>query len=190
MNVRSMRLRNMRSRNMRFRNERSRNERSGALPARLVTAVRLLLFAVFAAYGTVKLLGGQYDYGDWVISNRTQDGTSVVWAFYGYSPVYGRFTGLYELGPALLLLSRRTAPLGALALFAVSLNITVMDFAYGYPMVKYFSLAYTLLCLFLAAHYRDRLLAAFWHGPDGDGGTVAARRPAGGRGGRGPETAL
>ena len=110
---------------------------------------RLLLFVVFAGYGSIKLLGGQYDYGDWVISNRTADGTSVVWAFYGYSPVYGRFTGLYEVVPALLLLSRRTVTLGALGLFAVSLNITVMDFAYGYPMVKCFSLAYTLLCLFL-----------------------------------------
>jgi uncharacterized membrane protein YphA (DoxX/SURF4 family) len=143
--------------------------RSRKLPPRLITAVRLLLFVVFAGYGTIKLLGGQYDYGDWVISNRTQDGTSVVWAFYGYSPVYGRFTGLYELLPALLLLSRRTATLGALALFAVSLNITVMDFAYGYPMVKYFALAYTLLCLFLVAQDRDRLAAAFWHRPDGDG---------------------
>lgn len=147
----------------------SENLRTTKLPPRLITAVRLLLFAVFAGYGTIKLLGGQYDYGNWVISNRTQDGTSVVWAFYGYSPVYGRFTGLYELVPALLLLSRRTATLGALALFAVSLNITVMDFAYGYPMVKYFSLAYTLLCLFLVAEDRDRLVTAFWHGPEGNG---------------------
>lgn len=143
--------------------------RSRKLPPRLITAVRLLLFVVFAGYGSIKLLGGQYDYGDWVISNRTADGTSVVWAFYGYSPVYGRFTGLYELVPALLLVSRRTATLGALALFAVSLNITVMDFAYGYPMVKYFSLAYTLLCLFLVWQERDRLRAAFWHAPAGHG---------------------
>ncbi|WP_314174824.1 hypothetical protein [Streptomyces winkii] len=131
-------------------------------PPRLTTAIRLVLFAVFAGYGTIKLLGGQYDYGDWTISSHTADGTSVVWAFYGYSQIYGRFTGLYELLPALLLLSRRTATLGALGLFAVSLNITVMDFAYGYPAVKYFSLAYTLLALFLLVQDRDRLLTAFW----------------------------
>jgi uncharacterized membrane protein YphA (DoxX/SURF4 family) len=140
---------------------------------RLITALRLLLFVVFAGYGTIKLLGGQYDYGDWTISNRTPDGTSVVWAFYGYSEVYGRFTGLYELVPALMLLSRRTVTLGAMALFAVSLNITVMDFAYGYPSVKYFSLAYTLLCLVLVVHGRDRLIAAFWEMP---GGGKAGRR--------------
>jgi hypothetical protein len=140
---------------------------------RLITALRLLLFVVFAGYGTIKLLGGQYDYGDWTISNRTPDGTSVVWAFYGYSEVYGRFTGLYELVPALMLLSRRTVTLGAMALFAVSLNITVRDFAYGYPSVKYFSLAYTLLCLVLVVHGRDRLIAAFWETP---GGGKAGRR--------------
>ena len=136
---------------------------------RLTAVTRYVLFVVFAFYGSVKLLGGQYDYGDWVISNRTADGTSVVWAFYGYSPVYGRFTGLYELLPALLLLSRRTAALGALALFGVSLNITVMDFAYGYPAVKYFSLVYTVLCLFLLVRNRERLAAAFWEPRTGDG---------------------
>ncbi|MCH6160883.1 hypothetical protein [Streptomyces marispadix] len=137
----------------------------GKAGPRLITALRLVLFVVFAGYGTIKLLGGQYDYGDWTISNRTPDGTSVVWAFYGYSEVYGRFTGLYELVPALMLLSRRTVTLGAMALFAVSLNITVMDFAYGYPSVKYFSLAYTLLCLVLVVHGRERLIAAFWERP-------------------------
>lgn len=162
---------------------------SKKLIPRLVFAVRLLLFVVFVGYGSIKLLGGQYDYGDWVISNRTADGTSVVWAFYGYSPVYGRFTGLYEVVPALLLLSRRTVTLGALGLFAVSLNITVMDFAYGYPMVRYFSLAYTLLCLFLVVQGRERLVSAFWklpatdeggapNGPDWQRGSGSSRRSA------------
>jgi hypothetical protein len=148
---------------------------SKKLIPRLVTATRLLLFVVFAGYGTIKLLGGQYDYGDWVISNRTADGTSVVWAFYGYSPVYGRFTGLYEVVPALLLLSRRTATLGALGLFGVSLNITVMDFAYGYPAVKWFSLAYTLLCASLVFYDRERLLDAFWRRSALDAGTRPVR---------------
>lgn len=138
---------------------------SAKLLPRLTMAARVVLFVVFVAYGTLKLSGGQYDYGDWAISHDEPDGTSVVWAFYGYSPFYGRFTGLYELLPALLLLSRRTVTLGALGLFAVSLNITVMDFAYGYPMVKYFSLAYTLLCVFLIVQDRERLLSAFWRLP-------------------------
>lgn len=138
---------------------------SANLLPRLTMAARVVLCVVFVGYGTLKLCGGQYDYGDWVIRQDEPDGTSVVWAFYGYSPFYGRFTGLYELLPALLLLSRRTVTLGALGLFAVSLNITVMDFAYGYPMVKWFSLAYTLLSVFLVFQGRERLLAAFWRLP-------------------------
>lgn len=135
---------------------------SNKATSRLILGVRLLLAAIFVCYGVLKLLGGQYYYGDWVMDKDTVDGTSLVWAFYGYSPFYGRITGLFELLPALLLLSRRTATLGALALFAVSLNITLMDFAFDYPMVKYFALTYTLLCAFLLYCDRRRLLKAFW----------------------------
>ena len=110
-----------------------------------LTAVRIALGIVFIAYGTVKVLGGQFYYGDWVIDKKTTDGPSLVWSFFGYSQVYGRFTGLFELVPGILLLIPRTATIGAAALFAVSINITVMDFAYGYPAVKYFALLYTIL---------------------------------------------
>lgn len=68
-----------------------------------------------------------------MIDKKTTDGTSLVWAFFGYSQFYGRLTGLFELIPAVLLMIPRTATIGAAALFAVSLNITAMDFAYGYP---------------------------------------------------------
>ncbi|OZM72245.1 hypothetical protein CFN78_14565 [Amycolatopsis antarctica] len=135
---------------------------SGRVVSRIMTTIRFVLAAVFVFYGGVKLLGGQYNYGDWVMDKDTVDGTSLVWAFYGYSPVYGRLTGLFELIPALLLLSRRTATLGALALFAVSLNITLMDFAFDYPMVKYFAITYTVLAAVLVLDDRERLLAVFW----------------------------
>lgn len=124
---------------------------------RVVVTARVLLALVFIFYGGIKLLGGQYYYGDWTISKNTTDGTSLVWAFYGYSPIYGRFTGLFELIPALMLLFGRTATLGAMALFAVGLNITVMDFCYHYPEVKYFILAYTLIAAGLVCYDRQRL---------------------------------
>jgi uncharacterized membrane protein YphA (DoxX/SURF4 family) len=125
--------------------------------SRWLTVIRYTLGVIFITYGTVKLLGGQYYYGDWVMNKKTVDGTSLVWAFYGYSPVYGRFTGLFELVPGILLLRRRTATIGAAALFAVALNITVMDFAYGYPAVKYFVLLYTVLLAVLLWADRDKL---------------------------------
>jgi uncharacterized membrane protein YphA (DoxX/SURF4 family) len=119
--------------------------------------IRVFLAITFATYGLVKVLGGQYNYGDWVIDKKTVDGTSLVWAFYGYSPMYGRFTGLFELVPATLLLIPRTATIGAAALFAVALNVTAMDFGFHYPAVKYFALGYTVLLAVLLWADREKL---------------------------------
>lgn len=118
--------------------------------------------AVFAFYGCVKLFGGQFYYGDWEdLSKSSVDGTSLVWLFYGYSPFYGRVTGLFELVPAVMLLFRRTTFIGAGALFVIGLNITLMDFAFGYPTVKYLAALYTVLCGVLVLHDGDRLRAVF-----------------------------
>src|SRR5262245_61339479 len=46
-----------------------------------LTVIRVFLGITFATYGLVKVLGGQYNYGDWVIDKSTVDGTSLVWAF-------------------------------------------------------------------------------------------------------------
>jgi uncharacterized membrane protein YphA (DoxX/SURF4 family) len=121
-------------------------------------AIRVFLAMVFISYGTVKLFGGQFVYDEWTLSRRTVDGPSLVWAFYGYSPVYARFVALCELVPAILLLVPRTAFLGAAALFPVVLNITVMDFTYGFPEVKYMALLYTVLTAVLLWAEREKLL--------------------------------
>ena len=125
--------------------------------AATLQVIRVFLAITFATYGLVKVLGGQYNYGDWVIDKKTVDGTSLVWAFYGYSPMYGRFTGLFELVPAILLLIPRTATIGAAALFAVALNVTAMDFGFHYPAVKYFALGYTVLLGVLLWADREKL---------------------------------
>ena len=125
--------------------------------AATLEVIRVFLAITFGTYGLVKVLGGQYNYGDWVIDKKTVDGTSLVWAFYGYSPMYGRFTGLFELVPAILLLIPRTATIGAAALFAVALNVTAMDFGFHYPAVKYFALGYTALLAVLLWADRQKL---------------------------------
>jgi uncharacterized membrane protein YphA (DoxX/SURF4 family) len=130
--------------------------------SRTILVIRLLMAAVFAMYGGVKLFGGQFYYGDWEdLSKSTVDGTSLVWLFYGYSPFYGRVTGLFELVPAVMLLFRRTTFVGAAALFVVGLNITLMDFAFDYPSVKYMATLYTVLCGVLVLHDRARLRDVF-----------------------------
>jgi hypothetical protein len=68
---------------------------------------RLVVGFAFIAYGTVKLLGGQFYHGDFVLDRRTTDGTWLVWCFFGYAPVFARFIGLCELGPGLLVLFPR-----------------------------------------------------------------------------------
>jgi uncharacterized membrane protein YphA (DoxX/SURF4 family) len=127
----------------------------------LVLLIRLLLGFVFVVYGVVKLFGGQYYYGDFVIDSKTVDGTFMVWAFFGWSKVYALFTGFGELLAGVLLLIPRTRTAGAVALFPVTLNITVMTFAFGFPGVKYASLIYTLLCGFLLLYDLPKLKLIF-----------------------------
>jgi hypothetical protein len=121
--------------------------------------VRLFLGITFLVYGAIKLRGGQFVYADFRIDSRTTDGPTLVWCFFGYSPVYGRLVGLAECVPGLLLLFSRTRTLGAACLLPVTLNITVLDFCFRFTWVKYFSLVLTGLCLLLlAADYRK-----LWH---------------------------
>ncbi|WNV85885.1 hypothetical protein [Umezawaea sp. Da 62-37] len=148
-------------------------------PSRTILCLRLLLSAIFLVYGSVKLLGGQYYYGDWTISKSTADGTSLVWAFYGYSPFYGRMTGLFEFIPAAMLLFRRTTFAGAAALFAVGLNITLMDFGFDYPLVKYLAAVYTAVLAFLVVQDRAKLTALFRDPAEGEPRTTGGEeRPA------------
>jgi hypothetical protein len=63
--------------------------------------------------------------------------------------------------PGLLLLFPRTAFVGAAALLPVSLNITVMDFAYGFPAVKYLAALYTVLLLLLVWVEREKIWMLF-----------------------------
>jgi uncharacterized membrane protein YphA (DoxX/SURF4 family) len=57
----------------------------------------------------------------------------LMWTFFGASPVYQILAGLAELAGCLLLLTRRTTPLGAVVLLAVLTNVFVMDVCYDVP---------------------------------------------------------
>lgn len=130
----------------------------------IILTIRILLGIIYITYGVVKLMGGQYYHGDFVIDSKTigPSATFFVWAFFGYSTLYAAFTGMCELGAGVLLLIPRTATLGAAAVFAVALNITVMTFGFGFPGVKYLSLTYTVLAAVLLAWDYRRLKLIFW----------------------------
>ncbi len=121
--------------------------------------VRLFLAITFLCYGLLKVLGGQFLYGGFLLDSRSVDGPTMVWAFYGYSPVYGRLIGVAELLAGALLLVPRTRTLGALLLLPIAANITVLDFCFDFPAVKYFALTLTLFDLVLLAAERDKLKA-------------------------------
>jgi uncharacterized membrane protein YphA (DoxX/SURF4 family) len=125
--------------------------------------IRVVLGVAFIAYGVVKIAGGQFLFGkSWIIDSQATDGPTLVWSFFGWSPVYGRFIGLGELMSGVLLIIPRTRTLGAVCLFPITANITVMDFCFDYPAVKYVSLFFTFLCVvLLVADYR-KLRILFW----------------------------
>jgi uncharacterized membrane protein YphA (DoxX/SURF4 family) len=116
---------------------------------RTILVLRVFLAIVFINYGLIKVMGGQYYYGDWTLSKSTVGPNELIWAFFGYSPIYGRITGLFELLPGIFILFRRTAWASAAALFAVSLNITLMDYLFHFQGIgaKRGALVYTILAL-------------------------------------------
>lgn len=123
--------------------------------------MRRFLGIVFIAYGLVKLAGGQFVYSDWTITRSSASGPFLVWAFYGFSPWYAKFIAMCELVPGILLLIPRTAFVGAAVLFPVALNITVMDFAYGFPGVKYLVAIYTVMLGILILAEREKVFMLF-----------------------------
>ena len=73
----------------------------------------------------------------------------LLWAFVGYSVPYQMFSGAAELVGAVLLLSRRTAALGALASLAATINVVSLNFCYDVDL-KLFTLNMLAAAIFLA----------------------------------------
>jgi hypothetical protein len=84
----------------------------------------------------------------------------LLWNFMGFSIPYTIFSGIAELIPAVFLLFRRTALLGALTSFAVLLNVVMLNLCYDVP-VKLYSLNLLLLSAVLILPESRRLLRFF-----------------------------
>jgi uncharacterized membrane protein YphA (DoxX/SURF4 family) len=104
--------------------------------ARTVQTLRWAMAAILVIYGLAKIIGPQfkYDWQEFTFRHDDPNAYKNVFYFFGYSRVYGTFIALGELVPAALLLMPRTATIGAAAVFAIMLNITVMDWTYGLPL--------------------------------------------------------
>jgi hypothetical protein len=84
----------------------------------------------------------------------------LLWNFMAFSTPYTIFSGIAELIPAIFLLFRRTALLGALTSFAVLLNVVMLNLCYDVP-VKLYSLNLLLLSALLILPESRRLLRFF-----------------------------
>jgi uncharacterized membrane protein YphA (DoxX/SURF4 family) len=73
----------------------------------------------------------------------------MLWVFMGASAAYRAFSGIMEIVGGLLLLLRRTTPLGSVVAAGVMLNIVLLNFCYDVP-VKLFSMNLLLMAVFLA----------------------------------------
>ncbi len=124
-----------------------------ALREWLVVMTRYALGPTLCTYGIVKVIQTQFMFpGLSTLSQRVGDLSpmGLAWTFMGYSTGYNLFTGGAELLAGLLLLSRRTAPLGALVAIGVMANVVALNFCYDIP-VKLFSATLLLMAVFVAA---------------------------------------
>jgi hypothetical protein len=129
-------------------------------------ALRYFLAVAFLVYGGVKLADIQFNpkFQPYLFQPRAANdlsGMELVWRFFGHSRVYQCMAGLAEVVSAGLLLSIRTAPLGAVMYLAVIGNVVAVDLCYRVSTdatVVALSLLAGDLLLLLAD--RRRLLAA------------------------------
>src|SRR5258706_4683721 len=100
-------------------------------------ALRYWLAAIMCTYGVLKLFEFQFHTPPaWILDQRVGDKSpmGLMWTFMGHSRAYTMFAGGAETLACVLLLSRRTATLGALVGGAVMLNVVAMNFCYDVPV--------------------------------------------------------
>lgn len=135
--------------------------RSRPLLYRLTLGTRVLLAVGFIPTGMVKLLGRRF-----TLMSPESDIGGFFETLYRSGP-YWRFLGLAQVAAGLLVLWRRTATLGALAFFAIMLNVFVITISYdfrGTPVVTGLML---LATVYLLLWDYDRLRGLF--GLDAEG---------------------
>jgi uncharacterized membrane protein YphA (DoxX/SURF4 family) len=125
----------------------------------LHTLLRFLLAAPLLSYGWGKVLPSQFGLSlDYVALEVAQHNPrDLLWAFMTGSREYQVVTGLVELTAGILLLTRRTAPLGAcLGVFAMA-NVVILDVCYDVP-IKFLAMQLLFLSLAVFAPFAQRIV--------------------------------
>lgn len=97
------------------------------------TLARYVLGAVMISFGTMKIMGMQFNTIAGPTSSYRQPleyltGIQLTWAFLGYATWLQVMLGIFEVVPAILLLFRRTAFLGAVFLLPMSVSVCLINF--------------------------------------------------------------
>jgi hypothetical protein len=97
----------------------------------LYHAARYLLGTIMLYYAIVKLGNVQFQVSPFTYTRPLDQvpGRMLAWAYLGYAPWFQRLLGVAEFVPAMMLFFRRTARLGAVLMFAVVLNVLLVNFA-------------------------------------------------------------
>ncbi len=124
----------------------------------LITIIRYYLASIILSYGFAKVFASQFPH---LMANMDArfielSPMRVAWSFFGYSRGYQIFLGWGEVIPAVLLLFRRTALLGALLMFVVMLNVFLVNIFFD-VCVKLNSGIYTVLSMYLLLQEFNRL---------------------------------
>jgi len=130
--------------------------------------VRGFLALAFLIYGIAKLDDIQFNrayqpFAFAEVSAEHLSGFQLTWRFIAYSRVYQCAIGFAEVGAAVLLLSSRTAALGAVVFFPVIVNVVLVDICFDIPKdatVMALSLLGGNLVLLVADRHRLRLALA------------------------------
>ncbi len=128
--------------------------------------IRYSLAFTLVIYGLAKLFPFTNQFPEPTITRLMQPyGESspmgILWTFMGASKPYSVASGIAELLGAVLLLSRRTATLGALFSAGVMMNVVMLNFFYDVP-VKLYSSHLLLAAVFIALADSERLKAFFF----------------------------
>ena len=135
--------------------------RSRPLLYRLTLGTRVLLAVGFIPTGMVKLVGRRF-----TGMSPESDIGNFFETLYRSGP-YWRFLGLAQVVAGLLVLSRTTATLGALAFFAIMLNVFFITVSYDFRGTPFITGLMLLATVYLLLWDYDRLRGLFGLGPEG-----------------------
>lgn len=129
----------------------------------LVFLLRMYLAWIIMSYGLAKVFASQFPQLMANLDARMAELTPmrVAWAFFGYSKGYQMFLGWGEVIPALLLLFRRTALIGALLMVVVMLNVWLVNIFFD-VCVKLNSFTYLAVATYILLQYGHRIWKFFF----------------------------